>query len=41
VIATPHLGASTEEAEERCGMEIAKLIISALKEGKAENVVNP
>ncbi len=32
VLATPHLGASTEEAQERAGEEAAKLMIEALRE---------
>lgn len=40
VIATPHLGASTKEAQDRCGVQIAEQVIKALKENQFENVVN-
>lgn len=40
VISTPHLGASTIEAQENVAVDVANQIIKALKEGKLENVVN-
>src|SRR3989338_891079 len=40
VISTPHLGASTVEAQENVAIDVANQIIKALKEGKLENVVN-
>ena len=40
VIAIPHLGASTEEAEENCAVMAAKQIAAFLKEGTITNSVN-
>lgn len=40
VVATPHLGASTAEAQERVGEEVAREIARFLREGEAENIVN-
>ena len=40
VIATPHLGASTAEAQENVAIDAANQIIDALKNGKLVNVVN-
>jgi D-3-phosphoglycerate dehydrogenase len=37
---TPHLGASTEEAEERCGLQMAEQVIAYFSEGKIQNAVN-
>lgn len=37
---TPHLGASTEEAEERCGIQMAEQVIAYFEEGKIQNAVN-
>ncbi|MCC8165452.1 MAG: phosphoglycerate dehydrogenase, partial [Planctomycetes bacterium] len=37
---TPHLGASTEEAEERCGVQMAEQVIAYFAEGKIQNAVN-
>lgn len=37
---TPHLGASTEEAEDRCGIQIAEQTIAFFKEGVILNAVN-
>ncbi|MCC8189694.1 MAG: phosphoglycerate dehydrogenase [Planctomycetes bacterium] len=37
---TPHLGASTEEAEERCGLQMAQQVIAYFEEGKIQNAVN-
>ena len=36
----PHLGASTEEAEERCGLQMAEQVIAYFGEGKIQNAVN-
>ncbi len=36
----PHLGASTEEAEERCGLQMAEQVIAYFAEGRIENAVN-
>jgi D-3-phosphoglycerate dehydrogenase len=40
VICTPHLGASTKEAQEKVALEIAHQIISLLKKGILINAVN-
>lgn len=40
VICTPHLGASTVEAQVNVAVDAANQIVSALKEGKIENCVN-
>lgn len=40
VTLTPHLGASTEEAEERCGQQMAEQVIAYFSEGKIQNAVN-
>jgi D-3-phosphoglycerate dehydrogenase len=40
VIHTPHLGASTEEAQVAVAVEAAELIIAALTKGEFKNVVN-
>ncbi len=40
VIATPHLGASTEEAQVRVAIDIACQIADALKRGEIRNAVN-
>ncbi len=40
-IATPHLGASTKEGQERVAGEIAAVIADYLKYGKTENLINP
>lgn len=40
VIATPHLGASTAEAQENVAIDIAEQIVDALKNGKLVNCVN-
>lgn len=37
---TPHLGASTVEAQENVGIEAARLIMDFLKEGSIKNAVN-
>jgi D-3-phosphoglycerate dehydrogenase len=40
VLCTPHLGASTEEAQERVAVDIARQIIEYLKFGSIRNAVN-
>jgi D-3-phosphoglycerate dehydrogenase len=40
VIMTPHLGASTEEAQENVGIEVAEQIIDLLTAGEVRNAVN-
>src|SRR5580658_5342196 len=40
VIMTPHLGASTEEAQENVGIEVAEAIIDYLVNGTVRNAVN-
>ena len=40
IVFTPHLGASTEEAQTAVGVEIAKQVAAFLKEGEAINAVN-
>ena len=40
VICTPHLGASTKEAQVNVAIDAANQIVSALKEGKIEHCVN-
>ncbi len=40
VIATPHLGASTHEAQERVAVEIAEQVIAYLRDGVIQNAVN-
>jgi D-3-phosphoglycerate dehydrogenase len=40
VVLTPHLGASTEEAQEKCGLEVAEIITSFLLTGEVRNAVN-
>jgi D-3-phosphoglycerate dehydrogenase len=40
VVMTPHLGASTVEAQENVGIEIAEVIASVLKGGMIKNAVN-
>jgi D-3-phosphoglycerate dehydrogenase len=40
VVLTPHLGASTAEAQESVGIEIAQAIRAALLEGEIRNAVN-
>jgi len=40
VVLTPHLGASTAEAQESVGIEVAKIIRAALLEGEIRNAVN-
>lgn len=40
MLLTPHLGASTEEAEERCGLQMAEQVIKYFKDGEIVNAVN-
>ena len=40
LILTPHLGASTEEAQEKCGIEVAEVIAGYLLTGDVRNGVN-
>ena len=40
VVLTPHLGASTHEAQEICGIEIAEQVAEALAGGTIRNAVN-
>jgi D-3-phosphoglycerate dehydrogenase len=40
VVATPHLGASTEEAQERVVLEIAEQVVAYLRDGTIQNAVN-
>jgi D-3-phosphoglycerate dehydrogenase len=40
IILTPHLGASTHEAQEKCGIEVAEVIASYLLTGEVRNAVN-
>ncbi len=37
---TPHLGASTKEAQESVGLEIAETIVRVLNGGSATNAIN-
>ena len=37
---TPHLGASTQEAQEKCGIEVAEVITGYLLTGEVRNAVN-
>ncbi|MCX6803090.1 MAG: hypothetical protein NTY48_00805 [Candidatus Diapherotrites archaeon] len=40
VICTPHLGASTLEAQENVALEVAEQMVLALKKGEIKNCVN-
>src|SRR5215471_5557813 len=40
VTLTPHLGASTTEAQEKCGIEVAEVIAGYLLTGEVRNAVN-
>ena len=40
VICTPHLGASTEEAQEKVAVEVAEQIVAYLLKGEVKNAVN-
>lgn len=37
---TPHLGASTQEAQQKCGLEVAEVIAAYLLTGEVRNAVN-
>jgi D-3-phosphoglycerate dehydrogenase len=37
---TPHLGASTHEAQEKCGIEVAEVIAAYLLTGEVRNAIN-
>ncbi|MFQ5638938.1 MAG: hydroxyacid dehydrogenase [bacterium] len=41
VVLTPHLGASTIEAQQRVALQIAETVADFLLESKAENILNP
>ena len=40
ILLTPHLGASTQEAQEKCGIEVAEVIAGYLLTGEVRNAVN-
>jgi D-3-phosphoglycerate dehydrogenase len=40
VVVTPHLGASTEEAQERVAEDVARQFVTFFREGRAVNAVN-
>ena len=40
VLCTPHLGASTEEAQDRVAVDIAQQMIDYLQSGSIRNAVN-
>ncbi len=40
LVLTPHLGASTKEAQESCGIEVAEVIADALSGGAIRNSIN-
>ena len=40
LVLTPHLGASTKEAQESCGIEVAEVIAEALSGGAIRNSIN-
>ncbi len=40
VLLTPHLGASTAEAQEKCGVEVAEVITAYLLTGEVRNAIN-
>jgi len=40
LILTPHLGASTGEAQEKCGIEVAEVVAGYLLTGEVRNAVN-
>ena len=40
LVLTPHLGASTKEAQESCGIEVAEVIADALTGGAIRNSIN-
>ena len=40
LIALPHLGASTKEAQEKVAIELAEVFVSYLRDGQIRNLVN-
>jgi D-3-phosphoglycerate dehydrogenase len=40
IVLTPHLGASTKEAQEKCGIEVGEVIAGYLLTGEVRNAVN-
>ena len=40
VLASPHIGASTKEAQEKVAVELAEVFVEFLKDGKVRNAVN-
>jgi D-3-phosphoglycerate dehydrogenase len=40
IILTPHLGASTSEAQEKCGIEVAEVVAGYLLTGEVRNAAN-
>jgi D-3-phosphoglycerate dehydrogenase len=40
LIASPHLGASTREAQEKVAIELAEVFVGFLKDGAVKNAVN-
>jgi D-3-phosphoglycerate dehydrogenase len=40
VVVTPHLGASTTEAQDRAGVQVAEQVVAALEGGVVSNAVN-
>lgn len=40
VLLTPHLGASTAEAQEKCGLEVAEVLTAYLLTGEVRNAIN-
>jgi D-3-phosphoglycerate dehydrogenase len=40
IVLTPHLGASTGEAQEKCGIEVAEVVAGYLLTGEVRNAVN-
>ena len=40
IVLTPHLGANTAEAQEKCGIEVAEVIAGYLLTGEVRNAVN-
>ncbi|HXS67634.1 MAG TPA: phosphoglycerate dehydrogenase [Candidatus Polarisedimenticolia bacterium] len=40
VVLTPHLGASTREAQEKCGIEVAEVVAGYLLTGEVRNAAN-
>ena len=40
VLASPHIGASTKEAQEKVAVELAEVFVDFFKNGKVRNAVN-